>query len=46
VTQAQVAGTLAALLGEDYAAEMPGAARPVGDAIRAGSGAASAGPLK
>ena len=33
VTQSQVAATLAALLGEDYRAEMPQAARPIADIV-------------
>ena len=33
VTKGQVAATIAALLGEDYAAEVPNAANPVGDMI-------------
>jgi Type I phosphodiesterase / nucleotide pyrophosphatase len=34
VTQGQVAATIAALLGEDYVAETPAAARPIAEAIR------------
>jgi hypothetical protein len=34
VTQSQVAATIAALLGEDYCAAFPAAARPVADVIR------------
>jgi hypothetical protein len=34
VTQAQVAATVAALLGEDYAAAVPRAAGPIVEAIR------------
>jgi hypothetical protein len=41
VTQGQVAATIAALLGEDYVAETPAAARPIVEAIRAGSGQAA-----
>ena len=33
VTQGQVAATIAALLGEDYLAEVPRAAKPIGDMI-------------
>ncbi len=33
VTQSQVAATLAALLGEDYNAENPGAARPIAEVV-------------
>jgi hypothetical protein len=34
VTQAQVAATVAALLGEDYAASVPAAAPPIAGALR------------
>ena len=34
VTQAQVAATVAALLGEDYRASVPAAAPPIGDAFK------------
>ena len=34
VTQSQVAATIAALLGEDYRAAFPAAAKPIADAIR------------
>jgi hypothetical protein len=34
VTQSQVAATVAAMLGEDFTADFPRAARPIGDAIR------------
>ncbi len=37
VTQSQVAGTVAAFLGEDFRAEAPKSAPPIGDAIRPGS---------
>jgi hypothetical protein len=33
VTQSQIAATLAALLGEDYAAEAPGAGKPIADVL-------------
>jgi hypothetical protein len=35
VTQSQIAATLAAFLGEDYAAAVPRAAKPIADALRA-----------
>jgi hypothetical protein len=38
VTQGQVAATIAALLGEDYLAEKPTAARPIFEAIRPAGG--------
>jgi len=34
VTQSQIAATLAALLGEDYAARVPKAGKPIDDAVR------------
>ncbi len=37
VTQGQVAATIAALLGEDYLAEFPKAAQPIGDMIKPGA---------
>jgi hypothetical protein len=49
VTQAQVAATLAALLGEDYNAEAPRAAPPIADVIRpegTGTAATPAPPLR
>jgi Type I phosphodiesterase / nucleotide pyrophosphatase len=45
VTQSQVAATLAAVLGEDYGADAPKAARAIGDVIRtSGKPAASTSP--
>ena len=35
VTQSQIAATMAAFLGEDYAAAVPRAAKPIADALRA-----------
>ena len=48
VTQGQVAATIATLLGEDYNADTPAAARPIGDAIRpaARAAATAAEPLR
>ncbi|HYH67454.1 MAG TPA: alkaline phosphatase D family protein, partial [Urbifossiella sp.] len=49
VTQAQVAATLAALLGEDYNAEAPRAAPPIADLVQPvgdGTAAAPAPPLR
>jgi hypothetical protein len=48
VTQGQVAATIAAMLGEDYIADTPAAARPIGDAIRpaARAAATAAEPLR
>jgi hypothetical protein len=47
VTQGQVAATIAAVLGEDYGAEAPSAARPIVEAVHPerGLGAASTPPL-
>ncbi len=41
VTQGQVAATIAALLGEDYNAQVPAAARPITDVIRPAAAAAA-----
>jgi alkaline phosphatase D len=44
VTQAQVAATLAALLGEDYNAEAPRAAPPIADVVQPQGGVPAAAP--
>jgi hypothetical protein len=38
LTQSQIAGTLAALLGEDYCAAMPNAGKPIADIVGAAAG--------
>ena len=46
VTQAQVAATLAALLGEDYNAEAPRAAPPIADVVKPQGGGTAAAPAR
>jgi alkaline phosphatase D len=46
VTQAQVAATLAALLGEDYNAEAPRAAPPIADLVKPAGGGPAAAPAR
>ena len=46
VTQAQVAATLAALLGEDYNAEAPRAAPPIADVVQPQGGGTAAAPAR
>ena len=46
VTQAQVAATLAALLGEDYNAEAPRAAPPIADVVKPQGSETAAAPAR